>query len=348
MNRAPLTTLSLLALSLASCNSPASSAALESMASATNPTPPTTSTSSDQDTYLKDRAQATLYRWFYFYETATPNFEEQFEILDEKIHIEGTTNVDSLAAYKESIKTPAFVFGLNAHHIESVDFVSIAPERTELAVKILYQGITKDGDINAAHIAYKIELVEAGSALPKIKNMTIMPMSAAEKKFVVAYSTNYNLAKAFELKVKQADAKSADSDTSTKQPNENEVKSLVFHWFSLFDHRSPSSEIAPLLADDIKMDFLGKHIASATDFIAWYDTNITNLARADHKVKSVHVKLNDGGADVVTDVDFFSVDSQGKQVDFRVEQSWKIRGIKAPELQVGEYTVRLARVVANQ
>lgn len=147
---------------------------------------------------LQDRAQAVLYRWFYFYETAAPDFEAQYMILADDVHIQGTVSVQSLAEYKAALENPYFVFGLNAHHVESVEFSSVTPSATTLAVSILYQGIDKEGATHAYRMSYAIQMVEVGSPLPKIKFMTITPVSDAEKVFVSAYSENFNKAQNFE------------------------------------------------------------------------------------------------------------------------------------------------------
>ena len=147
---------------------------------------------------LQNRAQAVLYRWFYFYETTQPNFAEQYAILADDVMIEGTVPVRSLAEYKKSLETPYFVFGQNAHHVESIAFTSVTPASTTLAVAILYQGIDKEGVTHSYRLQYAIEMVEAGSSLPKIKAMKITPVAPAEPIFIPAYADNVAKARACE------------------------------------------------------------------------------------------------------------------------------------------------------
>jgi hypothetical protein len=146
---------------------------------------------------LEARAQATLYRWFAFYETETPDFDAQYAILADDVRIDGPISVTSLDEYKAALEEPYFVFGQNAHHVESVTFHSLTPEATALAVTITYQGVGRDGVTQAARLAYEITMVEDGGALPKIKSLSIAPLAAAEPVFVSTYATNRARAEAF-------------------------------------------------------------------------------------------------------------------------------------------------------
>ena len=148
------------------------------------------------------RAQAVLYRWFYFYESTQPNFDEQYAILTDDLSIQGSTSIKSLAEYKDSLAKPYFVFGQNAHHVQNVTFESITPEAMLLKVSIIYQAIDKGGAIRSSRLNYVIQMVETVASLPKIKTITITPIAEAEKIFVASYSENRAKAEAFEQRAK--------------------------------------------------------------------------------------------------------------------------------------------------
>ncbi len=199
---APMSLTAVLALSACSHVESASPAASASFAA--------DGLTESETAYLTHRAQAVLYRWFYFYETAEPNFEDQFAILDDDVNISGTVAVTSLAGYKESIENPSFVFGQNAHHVERIQFVKVTSAGTELAVQILYQGVDKDGQTNAFRLSYKIEMVEVGAALPKIKSMVIAPIEASLPVFVPTYADNLANARVHEAQAKDLELQRRD------------------------------------------------------------------------------------------------------------------------------------------
>jgi hypothetical protein len=149
-------------------------------------------------------AQATLYRWFTFYETDAPDFEAQYAILADDVRIVGPVTVSSLSEYRAALEDPYFVFGQNAHHVESVTFRNLEPGAATLAVTITYQGIGKDGVTQAARLAYDVTMVEDGEARLKIKSLTITPIGVADAVFVPAYATNVARAEAFEAEATAA------------------------------------------------------------------------------------------------------------------------------------------------
>ena len=108
----------------------------------------------------------------------------------------------------------------------------------------------------------------------------------------------------------------------THRFNENEIRSFVYHVFSLYDKRVNEKRFLPFLAKDVKMDFPGKSVFSHDGFKVWYKNILKDYESNLHLLQRIDVRFLDNRQ---YEVDLMVVwQCQPRQGDFQERQFHQI------------------------
>ncbi len=75
---------------------------------------------------------------------------------------------------------------------------------------------------------------------------------------------------------------------------ENDIKSFVYHLFSMYDYHVPVGQFYPYLVDSgLEMKFPEGKLQSHKDFRHWYDVSVGKHIKTNtHTIESLHVTVN--------------------------------------------------------
>jgi len=75
--------------------------------------------------------------------------------------------------------------------------------------------------------------------------------------------------------------------------DENDIKSLVYQWFSHMDRMADAGKLLPFLAPQgLTMRFPGVLLKSREDFHAWYEAQTKKMKTTAYKVEQIHVEID--------------------------------------------------------
>ncbi len=118
------------------------------------------------------------------------------------------------------------------------------------------------------------------------------------------------------------------------------IVAMVRRWFKLLDRNAPTTAYLPLIDDKgLKMAFPERTLRSHADFKDWYGGVLRNIKKATHTVERLDVKpLGRGRYGVKLNVRWQAVPTQGKAIDMRFAQAWRVHDTKAGP-RISEYLV---------
>lgn len=106
---------------------------------------------------------------------------------------------------------------------------------------------------------------------------------------------------------------------------QNEVRALVYHWFSLFDRNAPIAEFLPHLAvRGLRMRFPESTLKSREDFRRWYAGILSTIRTASHDVRALDVSIAGTHAVVRLVVRWQATTRTGQLMDFTASQRWLV------------------------
>ncbi|MGE0491314.1 MAG: cupin domain-containing protein [Vulcanimicrobiota bacterium] len=84
---------------------------------------------------------------------------------------------------------------------------------------------------------------------------------------------------------------------------ENEVRSFVYQWFSLFDRTAPAAAFLPYLdGERMVVEFPERTLRSHQDFETWYAEVVALFPRVSHQVRNLEVQAEGAGFSVRLEV----------------------------------------------
>ncbi|MGH8032583.1 MAG: cupin domain-containing protein [Luteimonas sp.] len=105
----------------------------------------------------------------------------------------------------------------------------------------------------------------------------------------------------------------------------NELKALVYHWFSLLDRNAPVDDFLPLLTDaGLQMDFPEATLRGKNDFRNWYAGINRTIRSASHDIRAIETTISGAHAVVKVTVDWRATSTTGQSLGFLVEQRWTV------------------------
>lgn len=122
---------------------------------------------------------------------------------------------------------------------------------------------------------------------------------------------------------------------------ENDIKSFVYHIFSMYDYHVPVEQFYPYLIDEgLEMQFPEGKLQSHRDFQHWYDVSVgENIRSNTHTIENLQVHI---AGDHTYHVDFTvwwqAETRQGDYVSYHVHQKWTLVEIDNA-LKIKTYTV---------
>lgn len=131
---------------------------------------------------------------------------------------------------------------------------------------------------------------------------------------------------------------------------QNQVRSFVYKWFSLFDRNAPASEfLRHLPHHNFKMNFPEKKITNHSDFKAWYKNILATVKSANHEIKHLNIiQEKDSSYLVELVVLWRAVSTDGKALSFDAFQTWKVELTKANLPIIKEYLVSDGKGYSNK
>ena len=125
-------------------------------------------------------------------------------------------------------------------------------------------------------------------------------------------------------------------------PNENDIKSFVYRWFSWLDHRVEGFLfLYHLNKEDLLMKLPEATIHSHDDFKKWYQSFCENSQSNTHEVSNIKVKsLANGRYSVDLSVLRRSKTPQGRTLDEKERQNWELSVSAAGRLTINRYIIK--------
>jgi hypothetical protein len=123
---------------------------------------------------------------------------------------------------------------------------------------------------------------------------------------------------------------------------ENDIKSFVYHLFSMYDYHVPVAQFYPYLVDSgLEMKFPEGKLQSHKDFQHWYDVSVGKHIKTNtHTIESLHVTIN---GDKTYQVDLVvwwqATTMEDDYLSHRFQQTWTIVE-DAGTLKIQRYIVR--------
>lgn len=125
-------------------------------------------------------------------------------------------------------------------------------------------------------------------------------------------------------------------------PNENDIKSFVYRWFSWLDHQvAEFLFIYHLSKDDLVMKLPEGLLRSQDDFKKWYAAQKGHIKSNSYEVGEIKVSfLPKERFKVDFPVRWKAKTYQGKSMDVRFRESWILSLAGSGRLNINRYTVK--------
>lgn len=123
---------------------------------------------------------------------------------------------------------------------------------------------------------------------------------------------------------------------------ENDIKSFVYHIFSMYDYHVPVAQFYPYLVDTgLEMQFPEGTLQSHKDFKHWYDVSVgKNIKTNTHTIESLHVSVQGNKTYQVDLVVWWQAETMaGNYLSYHVQQTWTLVESNGT-LKIRRYIVR--------
>lgn len=121
--------------------------------------------------------------------------------------------------------------------------------------------------------------------------------------------------------VKQYNAETAKSASS------NDVRVLIYTWFSYSDRMAGSEDYLPLMSEDVCMVFPEITLNSRKAFVDWRNSTSAGLAVNSHQLSPITVARVDSRHWLASfDIDWHAFDAKHKPIHRRIHQNWWVEG----------------------
>ncbi|MEI6631321.1 MAG: hypothetical protein WCL25_01745 [bacterium] len=137
-------------------------------------------------------------------------------------------------------------------------------------------------------------------------------------------------------------AQEAAKETAAYIPNENDIKSFVYRWFSWMDHQvADFLFIYHLSKDDLVMKFPEAVVHSHDDFKKWYQGVKDNIQSNVYEVGDIKVsQLPKERYKVDLSVRWKAKTHKGESLDIKFKQSWILSVAGSGRLNINRYIVK--------
>lgn len=127
------------------------------------------------------------------------------------------------------------------------------------------------------------------------------------------------------------------------QYGENDIKSFVYHIFSMYDYHVPVTRFYPYLVDSgLEMQFPEGTLRSYTDFQHWYDVSVgKHIKNNTHTIEDLHVTVQGNETYQVDLVVWWQAETiEENYLSYRFRQTWTI-------VECGD-TLKIQRYIVRQ
>jgi hypothetical protein len=132
-------------------------------------------------------------------------------------------------------------------------------------------------------------------------------------------------------------ASELEYDTTAKtQPNPNDIKALVYHWFAGLDHQVDLEYFTPYLPTaNLDLHFYNTDIQTRPDLDSWYATVQHTMAWNAHEINQITVTgTAENGWTVLIAMHHMLLQHDGKHMSIHCHQSWTVHMTEEKALQI--------------
>lgn len=124
---------------------------------------------------------------------------------------------------------------------------------------------------------------------------------------------------------------------------DNEIRSFVYEWFSWFDRQASEDIFLKHLAtSSLSMEFPDTKVKNHSDFKRWYDGVRKSISTNSHEIGQIEIaRLDSADFQLRIPVIWRAKTRDGKNIELRVRQTWKLSKNMDGDFLIKEYKVSL-------